>query len=95
MDKRLALTDKQRELIDNYNAAVKALLDGGVHCVFREFDEIGVFNGTEVKELGFEEDMMEDAGDVQLNFNELEFIDCPFGLNLCTGEKYFIARFKN
>lgn len=95
MDKRLELTDEQRIAMNRYNNAVKELLESGVRCVFRTFDEIAVINGKEVGELAFEEDFIEDADNEVVRFDELEQIECPFGLNLNCNEKTFVVWFEN
>ena len=94
MDKRLELTDEQRVAMNRYNNAVKELLESGVHCVFRTFDEIAVFNGKDVDEVLFEEDFIDDKVCEMVQFDELEQIECPFGLNLNCNEKSFVVWFE-
>ena len=90
LDERLQLTDEQMIAINRYNNAVKDLLESGVECVFREFSEIGAFNGKEVAEVTFVEDMSDD--DIVIQFNDLLQIECPFGLNLVTNDRAFNVR---
>ena len=87
LDKRLKLTDEQLKAVNQYNNAVKDLLKSGVNCVFREFDEIGAFNGKAVDNVTFEEDTAD--GDITIQFDDLMKIECPFGLNLVTNDKAF------
>lgn len=91
LDERLQLTDNQLIAINRYNNAVRDLLETGVQCVFREFEEIGAFNGNKVDEVTFEEDTAD--GDIVIQFNDLMQIECPFGLNLVTNDRAFNVRF--
>ena len=85
LDERLRLTDDQKAAVNHYNNAVHELLNSGVHCVFREFDEIAVFNGKEVEHETFEE---EDGDDyMTIDFENFPTIECPFGLNLCCNDR--------
>lgn len=90
LDERLQLTDDQLIAINRYNNAVKDLLESGVQCVFREFGEIGAFNGSEVEEVTFEEETTD--GDMVIQFGDLMQIECPFGLNLVTNDRTFSVR---
>lgn len=95
MDKRLVLTEKQREILERYNAVVKEMHEAKILCVFQPFEEIGAINGEHVMDLGFAEDYSAANDEEFLYFNDLEKIECPFGLNLTCDEYSFYARFDN
>lgn len=93
MDKRFRLTKEQRELVKDYNKAVKAMLNGGVKCVHRSYEELYVYNGTQVQDDYFNDDCP--VGAVVLNVDDMVSVECPFGLELWNSDSCIACEMKD
>lgn len=91
MDKRLELTEKQKEIIARYNNIIEEMEDAKIICTWMEYEGISAINGENVSDQTFPED--ECDGSVFVNFSETEYIKCPFGLRLWYDDKGFNVTF--
>ena len=94
MDKRLELTEKQKEIISRYNSIVNEMLEANIHCIYKQYENIGAINGEYVEEKFFPEDVSVEDGDIFVEFAEITQIACPFGLTLIDTDYGFGVQFK-
>lgn len=90
MDKRLELTEKQKEIISRYNAILKEMEEAKIMGVFKYFDDVCLFNGEQVEDVFFVEDGNETTE--RIDTNDCYAVSGPFGL--CVGyDEYFEVQF--
>jgi len=90
MDKRLELTEKQKEIISRYNDILKEMKEAKIMGVFKYFDDVCLFNGEQVEDVFFEEDGNETTE--RVDTNGCFVVSAPFGL--CVGhDEYFNVEF--
>lgn len=78
MDKRLKLTEKQKEIISRYNAILKEMKEAKIMGVFKFYDEACLFNGEQVEDVFFA-----DAGSLiteLVDTSDCYAVSVPFGL---------------
>ena len=92
MDKRLELTEKQKEIIARYNSIVKEMEDAKIICTHMEYEGLSAINGEYVREQNFPEDGGEDS--VFVEFNDTVHIESPFGMRLWMEDVGFNVSFK-
>jgi len=96
MDKRLELTEKQKEIISRYNDILKEMKEAKIMGVFKYFDDVCLFNGEQVEDVFFEEDRIFTEDDIEItervDTNGCFVVSAPFGL--CVGhDEYFNVEF--
>lgn len=90
MDKRLELTEKQKEIISRYNAILKEMKEAKIMGVFQFYDDVSLFNGEQVENVFFEEDGNETTE--RVDTRDCYVVSVPFGL--CLGyDNYFNVEF--
>ena len=90
MDKRLELTEKQKEIISRYNAILKEMKEAKIMGVFKYYDDVCLFNGEQVENVFFEEDGSETTE--RVDTSDCYAVSVPFGL--CLGyDNYFNVEF--
>ena len=77
IDKRLKLTEKQKEIVNRYSEICKEMKAANIKAVYR-VDELYLINGEQVKELNFV-DYIDDEGDIiETDFDDLDCYDYPY-----------------
>ena len=77
LDKRLELTEEQKDIVKRYSEICKEMRDANIKAIYR-VDELYLINGNNVKELNFI-DYIDDEGEViETDFDELECYDYPY-----------------
>ena len=91
MDKRLKLTERQKELVARLNALAKEMSEAHIGIIYKEYGELWAYNSEQVEDTFFEEDCNEESGDVRVKLADLEYLDFPIGLNLTWGDDYYFG----
>ena len=86
MDKRLELTEKQKEIVSRYEAIVKEMEEAKIVGVFEYFNDVFLFNGEQVENVYFEEDRSDLT--VNVNTDDCYVVGVPFGLCICYDETF-------